>query len=633
MGQIIHLLCKENLNLENNGLLWLIGSSLMPFVVVSILHCIHFQSNSGVPNYAAEAEDLRIVLPKGLEVVGAILIREMDGSDIVNKAGDYAVEMIRILLPNIQECLRVIAAKFVRGTLGVQYFLYTQHGSPSIEVPDDVVYEVKPLEYLWKNMCLMHSKMLLKVPLYSPSFKNSSDYEAVLSRAVNIILSDLRSPRLHCYIEGSTKHPEYNLPILLKPFVLGKVNDSSTIIGVGGSSPPSTLQCSEFCSFDILNSTVGAQVPTPVKVTLMLNQSVRNGQPAAPCAKFLPSPGDTALTVLRLSLDVLCMGPGKLYLNEAVQDLVIPALSEQLLALKSLVRNSAAEKPKICSYHFHPPGILHPISSIYDTSYGELELGLVEVRKMLHRRLGLPLNQPFLRIANSLDFTIKSDPTCHSTDNLRLCDVHIGLQSSGLIGGRPSLIQGSYEYYHYLQDSWDDKGWGCAYRSLQTIVSWFRLQNYTAVEVPSHRKIQEILVGIGDKEASFIGSQEWIGAIELSFVLDTLLGVTCKILNVRSGLELPEKCRELSFHFETQGTPVMIGGGVLAYTLLGVDYNESTGESSFLILDPHYIGPDDLKTIHSGGWCGWKKAVSNKGEFFLHNMFYNLLLPQRPTTV
>lgn len=44
----------------------------------------------------------------------------------------------------------------------------------------------------------------------------------------------------------------------------------------------------------------------------------------------------------------------------------------------------------------------------------------------------------------------------------------------------------------------------------------------------------------------------------------------------------------------------MVGGGVLAYTLLGVDWNEETGEVAFLILDPHYTGPEDLKKIHSG---------------------------------
>jgi hypothetical protein len=34
----------------------------------------------------------------------------------------------------------------------------------------------------------------------------------------------------------------------------------------------------------------------------------------------------------------------------------------------------------------------------------------------------------------------------------------------------------------------------------------------------------------------------------------------------------------------------MIGGGVLAYTLLGVAINEVTGDAAFLILDPHYTG-------------------------------------------
>ena len=39
------------------------------------------------------------------------------------------------------------------------------------------------------------------------------------------------------------------------------------------------------------------------------------------------------------------------------------------------------------------------------------------------------------------------------------------------------------------------------------------------------------------------------------------------------------------------------GGGVLAHTILGVHFNESSGELKFLILDPHYTGGEDLKTI------------------------------------
>lgn len=44
----------------------------------------------------------------------------------------------------------------------------------------------------------------------------------------------------------------------------------------------------------------------------------------------------------------------------------------------------------------------------------------------------------------------------------------------------------------------------------------------------------------------------------------------------------------------------MIGGGVLAYTLLGIDFDERTGRCAFLILDPHYTGGEDLKKIHAG---------------------------------
>ena len=48
-----------------------------------------------------------------------------------------------------------------------------------------------------------------------------------------------------------------------------------------------------------------------------------------------------------------------------------------------------------------------------------------------------------------------------------------------------------------LQDKTDDAGWGCAYRSLQTVHSWFRHQHYTQQVVPTLRDIQQTLVDIG----------------------------------------------------------------------------------------------------------------------------------------
>lgn len=46
------------------------------------------------------------------------------------------------------------------------------------------------------------------------------------------------------------------------------------------------------------------------------------------------------------------------------------------------------------------------------------------------------------------------------------------------LGGVIALVRGKYEYYHYCQNKMDDNGWGCAYRSLQTLASWFKLQGW-----------------------------------------------------------------------------------------------------------------------------------------------------------
>ncbi len=159
----------------------------------------------------------------------------------------------------------------------------------------------------------------------------------------------------------------------------------------------------------------------------------------------------------------------------------------------------------------------------------------------------------------------------------------------------------------------------------------------------------------GDKPVEFVGSKQWIGAIELGYVLDTLLGITSKVITASSGDAMPDKARALAEHFDMQGTPVMIGGGVLAYTLLGVDCNLATGECAFLILDPHYTGSDAIEPIHAGRWgwvwhvygcmgrtcvdihtgkwVAWKRYGEDAaagGPLFVKGSFYNMLCPQRP---
>ncbi|VDN01068.1 unnamed protein product [Thelazia callipaeda] len=272
---------------------------------------------------------------------------------------------------------------------------------------------------------------------------------------------------------------------------------------------------------------------------------------------------------------------------------------------------------------------------IFSTSIGLLslvypridnEVMLRNYRAKLHRIFNLPTNKPMLRPSLSLQFRHRNSKMLESPH------LHIKSYKSK---GDISLVSGSYNYYHYMQDGLNDSGWGCAYRSLQTIWSWFILQGYIDKPVPTHVDIQQVLViflrilyECGDKDANFVGSHQWIGSVELAYCLENMAGIESRMLTTNSGRDVVANIRQLAHHFKIYGTPVMIGGGMLAHTILGVDFNESTGQSSFLVLDPHYCGDEDLQAVISKGWCGWKMP-----SFWKEECFYNLLLPIPPQDI
>ncbi|XP_032685987.1 ufm1-specific protease 2 isoform X2 [Odontomachus brunneus] len=266
--------------------------------------------------------------------------------------------------------------------------------------------------------------------------------------------------------------------------------------------------------------------------------------------------------------------------------------------------------------HFKPQGCGHLFTVAYPGNFSNDNT--TEYRKALHKALAFDLTRPYFRRGNAVKLDTQT--------NEILINPHEALLHKG-VTGKLNAIYGLYSYHHYMQDDFDDNGWGCAYRSLQTIISWYRLQGYTDISIPTHRKIQQCLVDIGDKPSAFIGSKQWIGSTEVSFVLSTLLNIDAKILHAADGEEMSVLIPQLANHFDTQGTPVMIGGGVLAHTILGVTFDEHSGEGKFLILDPHYTGAENLSTILNKGWCGWKTK-----DFWKKDAFYNMCLPQRPIT-
>ncbi|KAL5672060.1 hypothetical protein ACJX0J_016366, partial [Zea mays] len=499
--------------------------------------------------------EIRGLLPRGFDIIGVLLVGG-EGSDAdVTRALEQA-RALRELLFGVAASHGLVGGHMDAATGEIRFVVSESGWTNSVE-GSVVTWEDEPGRLLWEKGCLLRCELLLKLPLYLRPDVNSG-IEGQFSSLIESTVAKLRDPHVYYLVEGPITSSQSHRSIILRG------DDLSFDSHTHGNSrtdscTTSIVTCSEFFTEKRYDLSLTRETADAIAITV--NQSAPSLKPGGtPVVEYFPASAPASLIVITLKLDILCYSSIDFPVAAAVSELVIPGLADQMIVMKRIIASEITQQAQLQPFHFIPSGWHVPVTAIYNTRYGETEERQSELRKELHLRLGLPLDRPLLRISNALTFggmgrRKKSMPRSGSS---LLRDIHRELPSSGVSGGVMSLIDGSYEYYHYLHDGIDDNGWGCAYRSLQTIVSWYRLQQYSSIDVPSHREIQQVLVEIGDKDPSFIGSCEWIGAIELSFVLDKLLGVSCKVINVRSGDELPEKCRELARHFETQGTPVMI---------------------------------------------------------------------------
>ncbi len=146
------------------------------------------------------------------------------------------------------------------------------------------------------------------------------------------------------------------------------------------------------------------------------------------------------------------------------------------------------------------------------TRQDDKELHWLQQRLQLHQLFGLPLTRPMFRSILSIN-----ESSALGT-NGKLLNVHAALTPPSIQGSKMYVVYGRYQYYHYLQDRENDKGWGCAYRSLQSVWSWFQLQGYTSRPPPSILEIQKFVVETGFRPKSLIGTKDWIGSVEVIVV-------------------------------------------------------------------------------------------------------------------
>ena len=298
------------------------------------------------------------------------------------------------------------------------------------------------------------------------------------------------------------------------------------------------------------------------------------------------------------------------------------SLSSVLPALLSALRAQAERTPLLSSTAYHFATLLpHPVTVTYPTA-DSLEDAL-PLRELYHQRFFLPTTQPLLRPSCALSFAPPPPQT-------RLLSPHLHVSSlSSATGGVVALTRVPYLYCHYLQDGFRDDGWGCAYRSLQSICSSLLLLHLTDRPIPSIPALQRLLSAHAPHDPAFLDPHHWIGAVDAQAALQLLYGLPSRLLHVRDGADVGSVSRALSRYFaEEDGGFVLVGGGVLAYGVVGVDWNERSGECRYLIVDPHYTGVDELGKALKGGWVGWKSK-----QLFLPGRFYNFLLPSVPKGV
>ncbi|KAH7647599.1 hypothetical protein FG379_001856 [Cryptosporidium bovis] len=181
------------------------------------------------------------------------------------------------------------------------------------------------------------------------------------------------------------------------------------------------------------------------------------------------------------------------------------------------------------------------------------------------------------------------------------------------------FIIGDFYFYHFNQDpSIKDIGWTCTYKTVQMVLSWYLINNYTNKHVLSIIEMQELIRETDTLNFELeVGSETVLGIVQASFLLSLYIGVYSCIKFYIGVLEFIHDYEVIVKHFRTIGSPVIANLGEYSYLIVGIQICKGCSCSvedsvQYLIVDPHYFGnDDDVEYLYK------KNAVSWRGSNFL----------------
>lgn len=171
-NRLVRLLCRPKpLNTKGSdpGIhFWLIGSPFFPpLTVASFLRRIHALPSAASPDLPKESEDLRTLIPRGFEVVGALA----SGDDAHARAAVDAARTLRNLLYGQGTDRPVIGAVCGFDSGELRFFVSESENATGLESISSVIEERDSKKFVWENGCLLHCELPIKLPLYY-SLKN-----------------------------------------------------------------------------------------------------------------------------------------------------------------------------------------------------------------------------------------------------------------------------------------------------------------------------------------------------------------------------------------------------------------------------------------------------------------------------